>query len=485
MDKLLGFSPDAEPTLPGVVLDCTNLIPYQNGMMGAPTGLTPSGVPVLAATCVGAAVSTKLDDTRRIFAGTATKLYELSGGAWVDRSAGSYTGGVDTRWSFAQFGDASLAANLTDVIQRSNGSGSFAAIAYALKAKIIFSVGAFVMALSTSDATYGVSADRWWCCASYDDSSWTPSVSTLATTGRLVSAPGQITAGGRLGDYAVVYKDKAIYVGQFVGAPAVWDFTLVPGGEAGCVGQDAWCDVGGAHFVVGQDNIWLFDGSRPVPIGVGQVRQWFYSNSNPSYRYKTQCVFDRQNNVVWLHYCSNESTTLDQALVYHLASKQWGRVTLNTEAVLNYISAGVTIDGLSAFSATIDGLSAYSFDSQFWLAGGRALSAFNTSHQLQLITGVSTSSSFTTGDAGDDDRVSLLSKIRVRYAPGYAPATATVQTFTKMTEGASLTAGSSGTMNDGKFDVLQSGRYHRAVVSMTGDNRVLALGAVLTPQGVA
>lgn len=486
MDKILGFSPDADPTVPGVIVECSNFIPYENGMKAAPTGATPSGVPALAAGCRGAAVITKLDDTRRIFAGTTTKLYELSGGAWSDvsRSAGgAYTGGTDTRWSIAQYGDATLAANLTDTIQRSNGSGLFADISGAPKAKIIFSVGAFVMALNTVDGTYGTSQDRWWCSASFDDTDWTPDVSTLSATGRLVSTPGQITAGARLGEYAVCYKEKAVYVGQFVGSPSVWDWVQVPGGEAGCVGQDALCDVNGSHFFVGQDNIWLFDGSRPTPLATGQIRQWFYTNSNPSYRYKTQCVFDKQNNVVWTFYCSNSSTTPDQALVYHLASKQWGKVTISIEAVLNYISAGVTIDGLTTFSATIDGLSSYSFDSQFWLTGGRALSIFNTSHQLQLLTGVAGTSAFTTGDAGDDDMVSLLSKIRLRFAPGYKPTTASVETFTKMTEGDAVASRAMGSMDDGKFDVLQSGRFHRAAFTFTGDCRVMGIGAVLTAEG--
>lgn len=487
MDKLLGFTPDADPTTPGVVTSCTNFIPYEQGMKGAPTATTPASVPALAAACNGAAVVTKLDDTRRVFAGSTTALYELSAGSWTARTrgTGAYTGGTDTRWSFAQFGDVSLASDLTDVIQRSNGSGAFADIATAPKAKVIFSVGAFVMALNTVDGTYGASPDRWWCCAASDETSWTPSVSTLATTGRLVSTPGQLVAGGRLGEYAIAYKAKAIYLGQYVGAPSVWDWVQVPGGEAGCVGQDAWCDIGGAHFVVGDDNIWLFDGSRPVPLGVGQVRQWFYNNSNPTYRYKTQCIFDRQNNVVWTFYPSTSSTACDSALVYHVQTKQWGSVTISIEAALNYIASGVTIDGLSSISSTIDGLSGYSFDSQFWLSGGKALSAVNTSHQLQLLTGVCGSSSFTTGDAGDDEQYSLLSKIRIRYAPGYAPTSASVQTYTKATEGDSLTAANSGTINDGKFDVLQDGRFHRAAFAFTGDVRVIGMGAVLTPTGRA
>lgn len=485
MDKLLGFSPDLDPTTPGVITACVNFIPYEAGMAGAPSASTPTSTPALAAACVGGVVITKLDDTRRIIAGTATKLYELSGGVWTDVSrAGNYTGGADTRWSFTQFGNATIASNLTDTMQRS-ASGSFADIATAPKAKIVFSVGSFVMALNTSDATYGVSQNRWWCCATFDETNWTPSVTALCATGQLVSAPGQITAGGKLGDYAVAYKDKAIFLGQFVGAPSVWDWAQVPGGDAGCVGQDAWTDIGGAHFIVGQDNLWLFDGSRPVPIGVGQVREWFYANSNPSYRYKIQCIFDRQTNRVWIFYPSTNSTTLNSAMVYHLATKQFGLVTINIEAVLNYISAGVTIDGLSSISSTIDGLSAYSFDSQFWLGGGRALSIFNTSHQLQLMTGASTSSSYTTGDMGDDDGVSLLSKIRIRFAPGFAPTTATAQVSSKMTEGDGLTIGDTHTLNDGKFDVLQAARFHRATIAMTGDNRVLAMDATLKPMGTA
>jgi len=485
VDKLLGFLPDQDPTTPGVITDCTNFIPYETGMQGAPSASTPASTPALAAACIGAVVVTKLDDTRRIIAGSTVRLYELSAGSWSDVTrAGVYTGGTDTRWSFAQFGNATIASNLTDAMQRST-SGAFADIATAPKAKIVFSVGSFVMALNTSDATYGVSQNRWWNCATFDETSWTPSVTALSATGTLVSAPGQITAGGKLGDYAVAYKDKAIFLGQFVGAPSVWNWSQVVGGDAGCVGQDAFADIGGAHFIVGQDNLWIFDGSRPTPIGLGQVRQWFYSNSNPSYRYKIQCLFERQRNLVWIFYPSTNSTTLDSAMVYHIATKQFGLVTINIEAVLNYISAGTTIDGLSGISATIDGLSAYSLDSQFWLVGGRALSVFDTTHQLKLMTGASTSSSYTTGDMGDDEGVSLLSKIRVRFAPGYAPTTATAQVFSKMTEGDGLTTGSTHTINDGKFDALQAARFHRATIAMTGEVRVLAMDAVLKPMGVA
>lgn len=479
MIPLTGFAPDADVTTPGLVSDCTNFVPYLNGMEGGPEPISPAGVPVLSGACYGAAVVSKLDDSRRIIASTATKLYELSGGAWVDRSrVASYTALTDTKWSITQFGDTTICSNKLDAMQSSN-SGAFADIATAPKASIVFTVGAFVMALDVNDGSE--KPDGWACCAAYDASSWTPSVTTQATTGRLVSSPGRLTAGLRLGEYAIAYKSRSVYIGQYVGAPAVWNWIQAPGGDAGCVGKEAVCDIGGAHFFVGEDNFWLFDGTRPVPIADGQVRQWFYDNSSQSYRYKTTCVFDRQTNRVWVFYVSKDGTNLDRAIVYHVLSKKWGRADRSIEAALNYVSGAITIDGLSSISSTIDGLPAVSFDSQYWLSGGKSLSIFNTSHQLQSLTGNSLSSSFTTGENGDDNDVSCMNKVRLRYAK--APTSASVQMFYQMTSGAGYTAGTTGTVLDGKFDLRQSARWHKGTFSFTGPVQVTHMEAEVKPAG--
>lgn len=481
MTPLLGFAPDADSTTPGVLTDCTHLIPYRNGMQSAPGAVTPTDVPVLAAACIGAAVATKLDGTRRIFAGTTTALYELSAGSWVDRTrVGAYTGGADTRWMFTQFGDATIATNKTDTMQRST-SGAFANISGAPKAEITFSVGAFVMALNYNDGTE--TQDGWYCCAAFNDTDWVTSVTTQCAKGRLVAKNGPITAGAALGEYAVAYKSKAVFLGQYVGSPAVWDWTPVQGGEAGCVGKEAICDIGGAHFFVGADNFWLFNGSSPVPIGDAQVRQWFYDNSNPATLYRTICKFDRQNNRVWVFYPSSSSSTPDQALVYHLLSKQWGRSNRSVEAVLEYIAAGLTFDTWSSAGATYDTLPSYSFDSQYWLAGSRALSVFNTSHQLQTLNGAGMDSSLTTGDVGDDNTVSTLTGVKPRFAAGNGPTSASLQAYNKMNSGDSYTTGPTATMADGKFDLLQTARWHKAAISFSGAMKLTHLDATLVEAG--
>ena len=81
MTPLLGFSPDVEPTTPGAIMECQNLIPDPKGMRSAPSA-ADAGLSALAAACRGAAVTRNLSGNSRLFAGTAADLYELGGTAW-------------------------------------------------------------------------------------------------------------------------------------------------------------------------------------------------------------------------------------------------------------------------------------------------------------------------------------------------------------------------------------------------------------------
>jgi hypothetical protein len=325
----------------------------------------------------------------------------------------------------------------------------------------------FVMALNTNDTTYGDSPDRWWCSAYQDHSSWTASVTTQATTGRLIGNGGELTAGARLGPYAVAYKQTSIFLGSYVGSPVVWQWDRIPG-DIGCIGPEAVTDIGGAHVFVGDDNIWYFDGTRPIPIATGQVRQWFFDNSSASNRYRTIVKYDRQNNRVWFFYPSASSSGgCDSALVYHLVTKKWGRADQEIECAVSFITPGLTWDTLSSLGATWDTLPNVPWDSQSYQAGGRTLAVFNTSHELKALTGTSAGGSITTGDMGDDDGVAMLDQVRLRFLR--SPTAASAQGSTKMNEGDSLVVASSvSALNDGKFDLRQSGRWHRVAFTMTG-----------------
>ena len=476
MVRLIGLAPDMPPTTPGVMTACANMVPTEDGFAGAPSAVAPSGVGALIAPCRGGAVVGLINGTRRIFAGTAARLYELSGSSWVDVSrGGAYTGGADSRWSLTQFGNVSIAANDAQVIQASNGSGAFADIAGAPIARVVFSVGDFVMALNTSDGTFGDQGDRWWCCGIFNHATWAPSITTQANSGRLVQGGGDLLAGLALGKQAVAYKAKAMFLGTYVGGEAVWQWEPVPG-EQGVVGPEAVCDANGLHVFVGEDNIWVYDGVRAQPFGQDEIRQFFFDNSSPAFRFRTVVRYERQNNRVWIFFPGTSTTdgTPDTTLVVHMGTRRWGRADRTIQAALDFIQPGLTYDTLNTVAATMDGLPNIPFDSQFWLQGGRALAVFDGANQLRTYTGGSTGCSFTTGDLGDDQAASYLSEARIRFVQQPTSASVTGQTYSNT--GGPAVAGGSSPLFDGAFHLRQSARWHRLTFTMTGPCVFTGLG---------
>lgn len=472
MITLQGFAPDAPTTTPGILLDCTNFIPYEAGMEAAPSAVAYSDA--LAAECRGAETLSQLDGSRRVFAGTAAGMYELSGTTWTDRSrGGGYTLGAETQWSFAQFGDTSLCATIDTVVQSSN-AGAFADIATAPKAKIIVSVlssgGGFVFAFNTIDGTYGTSPDRWWCCALNDATTWTPSVASQATTGRLLGAEGAITAAIRFGDDRVVaFKAESLYAGAYVGPPTAWAWSETP--NFGCAGLNAVADIGTALFVVGSDNIYIFDGARPIPVD-DKLKNWFNANCSGTYRHKTIVRHDRQNSTVWIFFPNSGSSTgaMDRCVVYNLLTQQWGRADQTVEAAFRFAQPTLTFD---ADSGTFDSATD-SFDAAS--PGTKQLAVFNSSHVLCTMTGTPAASDFTLHDIGDDDQVTSLVQARLQYMT--TPTSASISAFGSMATGAGVTTGATQSAYDvpsngaNQFTLRQTARWHRLKFSFTGLCRV-------------
>jgi hypothetical protein len=478
LNTLLGFSPDLPTTAPGTIVDCSQWIPYESGMRAA--DLASSYSDALAAECLGAATLTKLDATRRVFAGTSTKLYELSGTSWSDVSrGGDYTLGATTRWVYTQFGDTSLAANIDNVIQ-SSSSGAFANIAGSPQATIVEAVlasgGGFVFAFNTT-----TSPDQWACCAVNDVTSWTPSIATQATTGRLLGTEGPITASKKFGsDRIVAYKAKSIYFGTYVGGDVVWSWQELPG--FGCVGIDAVANLGTAHFVVGEDNIYIFDGVRPIPVAEA-CRQWFLDNSSATYRYRTIVLFDRDRNLVRIFFpgAASSDGRPNMCLVYGLVTKQWGRDDQSIEAALLFVAPTATFD---ADTGTFDSATG-TFDEV--PAGSKVAAVFTTSHVLSLLNGTPTASSFTLHYIGDDTAVSRLTGFTLRYMT--QPTLATLSAFSTMATGGSNTTGPVQAAYDipgngsNKFQLRQTGRWHRLQSSFTGTCKVVGYEPELAPMG--
>lgn len=479
--QLLGFAPDADPVavpatnqigspvrgiIASILTNCSGVVPSLRGLKGAPS---PASTPLaaLANTCQGAAVLAKLDASTRFFAGSATKLYEAATSVWSDVSrAAAYTPNSTQRWRFAQFGNVSLAANGADTIQASVSTGAFSCISGAPVAAVVETVGAFVFGFNTSTNAHG-----WQCAGINGYTSWTTSIATQAASGVLTATPGPILAGRRFGAAVVAYKKNSMYLGYYVGPPNIWQFDQIPG-NAGAMSQEAVVNIGTPdnpkHIFMGEDNFYIFDGAKPVPIGTNRIKQQVFNALLQSRYYACAALHDRVNNRVYFYYPVADSVLPDHCVVYNYRTDKWGQDDRQIEVPVEYVTPGITYDSLGNTYSTYNDLPSLPYDVAFLNSAQPLPGIFDTSHNVKSLTGVAGNTSFTSGDVGNDVNVLSLSRVRPRWLT--APTTASLVNSYRMNTGDSLTTDATTSLSSSNtFDVMRDARWHRFQQSMTGD----------------
>jgi hypothetical protein len=478
---LEGYAPDQHPNQPGILTECTNMVPTLRGMAGAPAVQSPSGITgaLAGGACQGAASLRKLDESVRTFAGTGTTLEEISGGAWTDRtraSGGAYALGADVRWRFAQFGNVSLAAAKSETLQGTT-TGAFADITGAPDAGGVEVVGQFVFLWDTNEGTFGDSPHRWWCSAKGDHTDWTPAISTECATSLITSSPGKIRSIKRFGPHVVIYKLRSIHFGIYAGQPSIWNFDREISSEAGALSHEAVVDVGTPeeprHIFMGFDDFYEFNGGRPRPLGQGWVKETVFNELNKSFMERAMALLDRAESLVYFFYPSGASNNPDKCVVYNYKTKKWGRADRTIEHAFEYSSVGLSYDGLGASYSTYADLPTVSYDSTIWTSGYPIPAVFDTSHNLKTLDGAAGDSGFRLGDFGDDEGFTTVLRVRPRFT--VAPTSGTLVNYYRNNLGDSLTTGATTSLASGKFDFKRSARWHRLDFTWQGPVEVGAL----------
>lgn len=481
MIPFVGFSPDLPPETPGAITDCSNILPGIGVFSAAPSAVD-AGLGAVDSAALGFAVTRKIDNTIRTFCGTSAKLYE-AGSTWADKSkVGGYALGPDYRWRFAQFGDLTIAAAKTETMQSINSGALFADLSgTAPKAAIVEVLNNQVFALNIDGMGFGDDPTRWACSALGGATDWTPSVSTQCVSGQLLDAPGPITAGRRLGDVIVAYKERAMFVGEYVGVPEVWRFRHIPG-EIGAPCQEAVVATGTAHYFIGNDDFYVFDGARAQKLE-SSVRQWFFSQIDSRYAYKICGSFDRVNQrVFWWFASRSGSGTLDKCIVYHLVTKQWGRMDGVIEIAAEYLSPGVTYDGFGTLYSTYDTIpTTISYDSPFFAASGSVLAAFGADHKAYTYSGTPTASSLTTSHYGDTLQFTTVSRVKPRFI--VSPASSTIKYSYSNTDASTFTQNLTSALSNQWYDVLWSARWHKFELQFNGVCYISGIDVALSTDG--
>ena len=471
---LLGYQPDLDPTQQGVLVDVAAIVPSIKGFKGAPTPVTTTTSAALAAACRGAAVVQKLDSTVRVFAGSGVRLYEASGASWTDRTrgAGVYALGSSQRWRFAQFGDTTIAAGSTtagDILQFST-AGAFADIAGSPRAEVVEVAKNFVLAFNTIDGSLGTRPDAWWCSGINDYTLWTPSIATQSATGQLRGGAGPIRGAKAFGDQIIAYKENAMFLGQYVGQPEIWRWTLVPGTQ-GAVSHESIVNIGTdalpRHFFMGSDDFYIFDGSRAQPVGL-PVKTTVFGGLNRSFVSSCQISHDAVNGILYCYYPVSGTTNPDKCVVYNYKTDKWGRDDRTIEAAFEYVSPSLTYADLGTYYSTYADFPNASYGTFALSSAVKMPGIFNSSHVMQTLTGMAGTGTMTLGDLGDDRAWTTISSLKPRYLR--APTSAQMTNYYRDNLGDTLTTDQTVSQSsEKKFDAMRCARWHRAQLQFTGD----------------
>lgn len=463
---LTEFAPDADPTT-GSLVDVLNVDPTTKGYKGSPTP-SSTGVAALPAACTGGALVKTIDGTNVVFAGTGVALNKLGSTTWEDVTrATAYTSTY--RWRFAQFGNYTYAVNRTDATQYylHGTSTDFADQDSTPKARIVFSVNDFLFLLGTNEATYGDQPDRWWCSALGNSTSWTPNIATQCATNRLYDSPGPLTAGHRLADYAVLFKENAIYVGSHVGPPSIWDWIRVSD-TIGASSHEAVKNIGQVLLFCNKDGFYSFDGATVIPLSMGRIGNWFRAKLDQNNADKITSVHDRNRKTVrWFFPVAGGSGSLTAWISYNYQSNKFGYGESSIQAALEYATPNMDYEALAARYPTYADLPNVSYDAAIFLGGSEAPAVFNTSNVLCTLDGDTASSRLVVEGIGQDGAMTLIKRIRNRYLT--QPATATLTNAYSDQLGSTYTEDTTTTESSGKFDFLRTARWHKIKLETTGN----------------
>lgn len=449
--------------------DAQNVIPIVDGF-GPLKGLSVDS-DALTARARGAVAAADSSGNIYVYAGDATKLYQLVNEVFSDVSkSGGYSGSAasDAQWEFLPFSSSYLlATNYDDPIQNTApaAGGTFADLIDGTnkpKARHLAAIGDFVILGNTNDTTDGVKPARVWWSGLADPTDFDPAAATQSDYQDLAEG-GEVQRiiGGR--KRGLVIQDSIIRLMPYVGSPLVFDLSYVIDRDRGTLIPGSVVALGGLVFFISDEGFMLFtEASGSVPIGHGLVDKYFWDNFDMVYRSRVTAAIDPLNKCVFWSYPDTTASggSPNRLLIYNWATKEWARATVNTEMVFTTRKQGYTLDSLDSLSTDIDSLT-FSLDSRAYTAGGLTIAAFDTDHKFNFFTGSNLAATLDTGDIQPFmEGQSMVNEVRPLVDGGASSTTVKVASRLRLQD--TVTFGSSHSLSaDGAATPIVTSRYHR------------------------
>lgn len=452
-----------------------NVLPATKDAYG-PMSALGSYSSALGAACIGSAFMRAKDATINGFAGTAAKLYRLSGGSttWADVSiAANYTVAGGETWQFAVMDQRVTAWNINTVPQTflvgtdalfSNLSATAPQARYAVVVKDFLFVG------NTTDGTNGARPQRVWWSALGDGTNW-PTPGTVTATQvqsdfqDLLGDGGWVQglAAGLSGADVAIIQERRVWRGTYVGSPDIFSFAMVDAARGTPI-PGSVVSGGGMCFYISDIGFMAFDGQTAVPIGDQKVDNFFWTDIDQNNLANVSASMDPQRKMVFWAYpgAQNSGGVPNKIMVYHYTLNRFTIIDLITvERLATGMTVGYTLDQLNPFG-TLETLP-YSLDSRVWTGGRLQFGAFGSNHKFGFFDGANLAATLDTTEAElNDNGITYINRAwaevdasNVQIQVGYRNRTADPVTFTAPVA-VNSTNSSAG--------VRATGRFHRGRV---------------------
>lgn len=258
--------------------------------------------------------------------GGNTTIHRFDGSTVSDVSkAGGYSN--SPRWQSAQIGTALLMNNGSEVPQYMLPTGSAFADLPAWPSNVttrcVKPFNSFLVMVGYEDLSSRYPFTVRW-SDEFDPASvpgdWDiTSTTNLAGENILGGANGELVDQLALNDQNIIYAERGVYAMSFIGAPLVFAFREIFGDD-GIINRGACAEFFGRHLVVGQNDIYVHDGSTKASIADKRVRRAFFNEIGDTRSVFCQTVPNRSE--IWICYADQDAAdgeTANRALIYNWA----------------------------------------------------------------------------------------------------------------------------------------------------------------------
>ncbi len=360
----------------------------------------------LAATCRGAFYALKSDGSVITFAGTSTKLYQMSNTtfAWTDASLGSstYTAlSANAQWQFAQFGNLIFAtqANANLQVFDLSSSTNFADCAGSPpKAAYISVVGRFLVLSGLATTPYRIQ--------------WSGLNATTTWTSGTNSSDFQDLADGGLvrgvagGEAGIIFQDQAIRRMSYIpGSPLIFQIDRITQ-DKGLYAPYSIVKAGEKiFFFAGQGFHKIEPGGVPEQIGREKVDRTFLTDlDRGNLQLFIGAADPRSTKIYWAYRSVNPGITAglyDKILGYDYLLEQFFTLSVSGEYLLGISQTGLTLESLDTISSSIDAMT-LSLDA-YATAVQPEIAQFSSSHILGFFRGANLEATLESAEQGTDE----------------------------------------------------------------------------------